>query len=66
MTLDTLLTQPSGYDPRDIASQCCICKDWVNKDGEYIKLSEEHNKEAYVKYVVSHGYCEPCMKVMLE
>ena len=64
MTIDNLLVTPQTQDKRDIISQCCLCKDFVSKTGGYITLAEEHIKEAYTRYLVSHGYCESCMNVM--
>jgi len=61
MSIDKLLIRSHKEDDRDIISQCCICKDFVSTDETYITLTDEEIKQVYSKYLVSHGYCEPCL-----
>ena len=65
-SISDLLVIPQSQDNRDIISQCCLCKDFVSKTGEYITLTEDQIKEAYTRYLVSHGYCETCMNDYLK
>ena len=59
-SISDLLVTSHKDNERDIISQCCLCKDFVSKTGEYITLTEDQIKEAYTRYLVSHGYCESC------
>ena len=59
--IENLLITSHENNERDLVSQCCVCKHFVNKDGQYIPLSEEQTFKVYSEYVVSHGFCEPCM-----
>ena len=63
--IEELLIRTQKNDSRDIVSQCCACKQFVNKANEYILLTEEHIEEVYATYLVSHGYCEPCLNEWL-
>ena len=58
--LENLLVTEQKKDERKIISQCCVCKDFVMKDGSYKPLNKEQTKKAYTNYLVSHGYCLPC------
>jgi len=58
--IENLLITENCADDRDIVSQCCICKDFVSKEGTYIKIDPILEKRIYMKYLVSHVYCEPC------
>jgi len=66
MSIDQLLIKGKMSDNRDIVSQCCVCQDFVSKDGNYITLQEQEVLQVYNDYVVSHGYCASCVKEVMK
>ena len=59
MSIDNLFVM-NNTEKKDIIVQCCVCKDFKNKEEKYITLNDDLLLKAYSMYLVSHGYCQPC------
>jgi len=64
MTLE-LLIKGEVYG-KQVVSQCCDCRRYQHKDNTYHRYTNGKREHIELNYLISHGYCEPCMEKALK